>query len=143
MGVAATTSAIVRLASEDRRIAVPREAAARGTATARSGLAAGVPVGEVRRGVEVSCPMSVVEALADGLPVLGGDRGGVPELVGPGATLPAEDAGAWSEALRTLWEDPAARARAGAAALARARAEHAPEIFYERPAAVYDQPLAR
>ncbi|MDO8185951.1 glycosyltransferase family 4 protein [Conexibacter sp. JD483] len=109
-------------------------------------------LGRERRGAAVMlapsrsddpCPMSVVEALADGLPVLGGDRGGVPELVGPGATLPAEDAGAWSEALRALWEDPAARARAGAAALARARAEHAPEVFYERLISIYHEALAR
>ncbi len=88
------------------------------------------------------CPMSVVEALADGLPVLGGDRGGVPELVGPELSLPVSDVGAWTTALRALWDDPAARARAGATALARARAEHAPEVFYERLTAVYTAALA-
>lgn len=90
-----------------------------------------------------SCPMSVVEAFADGLPVLGGDRGGVPELVGPAATLPVEDEGAWTAALRALWDDPAARARTGAEALARARAEHAPEVYYERLGAVYAEALGR
>jgi glycosyltransferase involved in cell wall biosynthesis len=89
------------------------------------------------------CPMSVVEALADGVPVLGGDRGGVPELVGPAATLPAEEVGAWTAALRALWDDPAARARAGEEALARARADHAPEVFYRRLSAIYAQALAR
>jgi glycosyltransferase involved in cell wall biosynthesis len=75
--------------------------------------------------------------------VLGGDRGGVPELVGPAATLPAEEVGAWTAALRALWDDPAARARAGEEALARARAEHAPEVFYRRLSAIYAQALAR
>jgi len=89
------------------------------------------------------CPMSVVEALADGVPVLGGDRGGVPELVGPAASLPAEDVGAWTAALRALWDDPAARARAGEEALARARAEHAPDVFYARLSAIYAQALER
>jgi glycosyltransferase involved in cell wall biosynthesis len=87
---------------------------------------------------EDSCPMSVVEALADGLPVLGGDRGGLPELVGADAALPAEDVGAWTSALRALWHDPRLRAERGAAALARARAEHSAEVYHERLLAIYD-----
>lgn len=89
-----------------------------------------------------SCPMSVVEAIADGVPVLGSDRGGLPELVGPAGVVPARDAGAWTAALRELWADPALRATRGAQALARARAEHAPEVYYERLLAVYARALA-
>lgn len=84
-----------------------------------------------------SCPMSVVEALADGLPVLGSDRGGLPELVGPGAVVPARDADAWTTALRTLWSDPALRATRGDEALARARANHSPDVYYDRLMQVY------
>jgi glycosyltransferase involved in cell wall biosynthesis len=87
------------------------------------------------------CPMSVVEALAGGLPVLGSDRGGLPELVGDGAALPSEDLAAWIGALRALWADPARRAAAGAAALSRARARHAPEVYYAGLMGVYERAL--
>jgi glycosyltransferase involved in cell wall biosynthesis len=83
------------------------------------------------------CPMTVVEALADGVPVLGSDRGGIPELVGGDAALPVDDADAWRAALTALWTDPAARAAAGEAALARARTRHSPDAWYAGLMAVY------
>jgi glycosyltransferase involved in cell wall biosynthesis len=98
------------------------------------------PLARERRGAAVllapsrsddSCPMSVVEALADGVPVLGSDRGGLPELVGPDGVVAVDDAGAWAAALRAFWVDPARRAAAGNAALDRARARHAPQVYYE------------
>ncbi|HMJ02815.1 MAG TPA: glycosyltransferase family 4 protein, partial [Conexibacter sp.] len=84
------------------------------------------------------CPMSVVEALADGVPVLGSARGGIPELVGRDAALPVDDPAAWVAALSALWADPARRAAAGAAALARARAHHSPDAWYDALARVYE-----
>jgi len=83
------------------------------------------------------CPMSVVEALADGVPVLGSTRGGIPELVGEDAALPVDEPAAWAAALRALWSDPAARTAAGDAALARARARHSPDAWYAGLTAVY------
>jgi glycosyltransferase involved in cell wall biosynthesis len=83
------------------------------------------------------CPMTVVEALADGLPVLGSTRGGVPELVGSEAALSPDDPAAWAVALRELWDDPVRRAAAGAAALARARTRHAPDVYYGELMRVY------
>jgi glycosyltransferase involved in cell wall biosynthesis len=81
--------------------------------------------------------MAVIEALADGVPVLGSTMGGLPELVGEETALPVEDPAAWSAALTALWSDPAARAVAGAAALARARARHSPDAWYAGLMEVY------
>jgi glycosyltransferase involved in cell wall biosynthesis len=83
------------------------------------------------------CPMTVIEALADGLPVLASTRGGLPELVGADAALPVDDPAAWRAALTGLWADPAARAVAGAVALARARERHSPDAWYGGLMAIY------
>jgi glycosyltransferase involved in cell wall biosynthesis len=76
------------------------------------------------------CPMAVVEALADGLPVLVSDRGGLPELAGEASVLPVADVAAWTTALRELWEEPRLRAERGAQALARAHELYGPDAWY-------------
>jgi glycosyltransferase involved in cell wall biosynthesis len=86
---------------------------------------------------EEPCPYSVLEALAAGVPVLAADRGGLPELVGEAATLPATDHGAWFEALVHLWRNPAVRAERGAASLARARERFGEDRFYDRLTQLY------
>ncbi len=80
---------------------------------------------------------SMLEALAGGVPVLAADRGGLPELVGEDATLPATDQAAWTAALRELWQNPGLRAERGAAALARARERFGEDRFYERLMQLY------
>jgi glycosyltransferase involved in cell wall biosynthesis len=79
----------------------------------------------------------VLDALAAGVPVLGSDRGGLPELVGPGATLPADDIDAWRRALDAEWQDPQGRRSRGEAALLSARVQYGAERHLERLLAVY------
>ncbi|MEO6859499.1 MAG: glycosyltransferase family 4 protein [Solirubrobacteraceae bacterium] len=87
---------------------------------------------------EEPCPYTALEALADGVPVLAADRGGLPELAGLEATLPAEDPQAWAQALRRLWDDPVGRQQAGEAGLVRARVEFSEVPYYERLMAIYE-----
>jgi glycosyltransferase involved in cell wall biosynthesis len=76
-----------------------------------------------------NCPMAVLEAGAQGVPVVATSVGGIPELVDDGATgllVPPGDPAALAGALTSLVEDPATGARMGAAGWARVRARHDP-----------------
>jgi glycosyltransferase involved in cell wall biosynthesis len=67
-------------------------------------------------------PMSILEAMAAGLPVVASAVGGIPELVVDGETgllVPPGDAEALADALRKLVTDPELRRRFGAATRAR------------------------
>jgi glycosyltransferase involved in cell wall biosynthesis len=69
-------------------------------------------------------PLSILEAMAAGLPVVASDVGGVAELVADGETgvlVPAGEPGALTRALARLLDDRALRERMGAAGRARAR----------------------
>jgi glycosyltransferase involved in cell wall biosynthesis len=87
---------------------------------------------------EEPCPYSVLEALATGVPVLASDRGGLPELVGEDAVLPATDSVSWSAALTELWERPQLREARGQRALERARRQFGEAGYYERLTRLYD-----
>jgi glycosyltransferase involved in cell wall biosynthesis len=87
---------------------------------------------------EEPCPYAVLEALAAGVPVLSSDRGGLRELVGDDAALPATDRSAWSKALSCLWESPELRAERGRQVLSRARARFGEAGYYERLMRLYE-----
>jgi glycosyltransferase involved in cell wall biosynthesis len=86
---------------------------------------------------EEVCPYAALDALAAGVPVLGGDRGGVPEVAGPDGVLPAESVGAWTEALSALWADRDELTRRGEAALRRAREQFGEAAYLEGLMEVY------
>lgn len=55
-----------------------------------------------------NCPMSVLESISLGTPVLGADIGGIPELIRPGQTgllFESGNAGGLEQSIRQLWED--------------------------------------
>ena len=72
------------------------------------------------------------EAHVNGIPVVGSDRGGLPQAIGPGGAIVPADAPveAWSAVVSRLWDDSAAYEQAAAAARAYAAR---PEI---QPAAI-------
>jgi glycosyltransferase involved in cell wall biosynthesis len=105
--------------------------------TALGELIAGAAVVLAPSRSEEACPYAVLDALAAGIPVLASDLGGLPELVGADAALDARDTGAWTGALRALWEGPQRRAELGEAALGRARERFGEDRYHERLIEVY------
>ena len=63
-------------------------------------------------------------------------------MAGEQATLPATDAGAWADAMKQLWSEPALRREHGESALARARERFGADGYYERLMASYRAALA-
>jgi glycosyltransferase involved in cell wall biosynthesis len=104
-------------------------------------MRAGAGVVLVPSRCEEACPYAVLDALADGVPVLASDRGGLPELVVT-QTLPADDPRAWARALEAFWnEGPSHRHVLGQRTLADARARFGAQRYLERLLAVYARAL--
>jgi glycosyltransferase involved in cell wall biosynthesis len=90
-------------------------------------------------------PVSVLEAMAAGLPVVATRVGGVPELVVDGETgllVPPADPPALAAALQRLLDEPELRARLGAAGRARVEEHFALEAFLESHLDLYRRALA-
>lgn len=87
-------------------------------------------------------PLTIVEAMRAGLPVIASNVGGVAELIDDGETgclVPARDVDALAAALRPLIADAALRSRLGAAGRAKYRAGFTFEHMYRKTIAVYDR----
>jgi glycosyltransferase involved in cell wall biosynthesis len=67
-------------------------------------------------GEEEGTPVALMEAMACGIPVIGTETGGIPELLrdGAGLVVPPNDPEALAEALRSLAGRPALRSKLGA-----------------------------
>jgi glycosyltransferase involved in cell wall biosynthesis len=87
-------------------------------------------------------PMVVLEALARGVPVVGSDLGGLPELVDPGRTgalVPPDAPRALADALRPFLADPGHGWSMRESAIARVRSDFSPERHLERLDELYAQ----
>ena len=90
--------------------------------------------------------MSVLEAMAAGLPVVASDVGGISELVVDGETgllVPPGDAPALTRALAWLLEDRARRRRLGDAARARVVRDFSLDAFRQAHLDLYSRELAK
>jgi glycosyltransferase involved in cell wall biosynthesis len=85
-------------------------------------------------------PLSFLEAMARGLPVVASRVGGVPEIVDDGSTGLLFDSGDEVSAtahLRSLWLDPAKRIALGGRAREAAETQHGAPVMVERYAKIY------
>jgi glycosyltransferase involved in cell wall biosynthesis len=90
-------------------------------------------------------PISILEAMASGLPVVATDVGGVSELVADGETgfvVPARDPTAFAAPLARLCSDAGLRQRLGDAARRRAQDRFGGAPMAERTEGVYRATLA-
>jgi glycosyltransferase involved in cell wall biosynthesis len=90
-------------------------------------------------------PITILEAMAAGVPVVASDVGGVSELVEHGVTgllVPPRDPDALAAALRRLLDDPQSRRTLGDAGRARAEAEFDLPRFRAQHLELYERVLA-
>jgi glycosyltransferase involved in cell wall biosynthesis len=88
---------------------------------------------------EEASPYAALDGLAAGIPVLGSDLGGLPELAS--LTLPAGEPTAWAAALAELWPDVERRRTLGERTLEDARARFGEQQYHERLLAIYERAL--
>jgi len=91
-------------------------------------------------------PVSLIEAMAAGLPVVATRVGGIPDLVADGKTgllVPPRDPGALSRAMQLLLDDPCRRREMGALGRQVVAPLHGAAALIERMSGLYDSLLQR
>jgi glycosyltransferase involved in cell wall biosynthesis len=83
-------------------------------------------------------PFAALEAMAAGVPVVASDAGSLPEVLGPERCVPSRDAGALAQAMRRLFDDPAARRAEGERLIERARERFGEERYVRELLALYE-----
>jgi len=86
-------------------------------------------------------PMAVLDAMAEGLPVVGTSVGGIPELIDDGRTgflVPPRDPEALTQRLRGLISEPERRRAQGAAGRERVRSQFSVDQMVSQIRAIYD-----
>lgn len=91
-----------------------------------------------------NCPMSILESMAVGTPVIGAQIGGIPELINEGIdgyTFVATDPSDLANKMKALWNDPDKRTEMGKKGSEKVNKRNIPEKQYEDLMKVYNDLL--
>lgn len=94
---------------------------------------------------EDNCPMVVLEAMAAGIPVVASRVGGVPDLVNhevDGLLFDPSSPRDVNQCVRRMLDDPAMRAKMGAAGRTKAQNEYHPKVIAGRHLEIYREVIA-
>jgi glycosyltransferase involved in cell wall biosynthesis len=90
------------------------------------------------------CPLSILEAMSHGLPVIASRLGGQAELVDDGVTgllFTPGDADDLAKKIKLLWDNPELCRRLGRAGYERVVNEYREDVYFRRLMAVYRQAI--